>query len=54
MYESYRAHVAQRCGAPCLILSARHGFLQPDTKIAPYDEPMTRQRADQMVADLSR
>ncbi|CAM3375078.1 MULTISPECIES: DUF6884 domain-containing protein [Cupriavidus] len=54
MYESYRAHVRSDAAPRVLILSARHGFLQPDTKIAPYDEPMTRQRADQMVADLSR
>uniref|UniRef100_UPI003F4995F9 DUF6884 domain-containing protein n=1 Tax=Cupriavidus necator TaxID=106590 RepID=UPI003F4995F9 len=36
-----------------LILSARHGFLHPSTEVAPYDERMTRQRADQMMADLS-
>ncbi|WP_316157422.1 DUF6884 domain-containing protein [Cupriavidus sp. BIC8F] len=53
MFQSYRAHLRSDA-APCvLILSARHGFLQPDTEIAPYDERMARQRADQMVADLS-
>jgi hypothetical protein len=54
MYESYRAHVRSDAAPRVLILSARHGFLQPDTEIAPYDERMTRQRADQMLADLSR
>jgi hypothetical protein len=54
MYESYRAHVRGDATPRVLILSARHGFLQPDTEIAPYDERMTRQRADQMLADLSR
>lgn len=54
MYESYRAHVRSDAVPRVLILSARHGFLQPDTEIAPYDERMTRQRAEQMVADLSR
>jgi len=54
MYESYRAHVRSDATPRVLILSARHGFLQPDTEIAPYDERMTRQRADQMLADLSR
>ncbi|MBP0624137.1 hypothetical protein J8I82_30120 [Cupriavidus sp. LEh25] len=54
MYESYRAHVRGDAAPRVLILSARHGFLRPDTEIAPYDERMTRQRADQMVADLPR
>ncbi|WP_238553153.1 DUF6884 domain-containing protein [Cupriavidus necator] len=54
MYESYRAHVRSDAAPRVLILSARHGFLQPDTEIAPYDERMTRQRADQMLSDLSR
>ncbi|MFJ4294384.1 DUF6884 domain-containing protein [Cupriavidus sp. NPDC089707] len=54
MYASYRAHVRSDAAPRVLILSARHGFMQPDTEIAPYDERMTRQRADQMLADLSR
>lgn len=54
MYESYRAHVRSDTAPRVLILSARHGFLSPDTEIAPYDERMTRQRADQMMADLPR
>lgn len=53
MYQSYRAHLRSDAVPSVLILSARHGFLQPDTEIAPYDERMTRQRADQMMADLS-
>lgn len=52
MYESYRAHVRGGAAPNVLILSARHGFLSPDTEIAPYDERMTPQRADQMLADL--
>ncbi|CAN7755265.1 hypothetical protein LJR296_006766 [Cupriavidus necator] len=36
-----------------LILSARHGLLHPNTEVAPYNERMTRQRADQMMAALS-
>ncbi|MGN5478605.1 DUF6884 domain-containing protein [Cupriavidus basilensis] len=54
MYASYRAHVRSEAAPRVLILSARHGFLQPDSEIAPYDERMTRQRADQMLADLPR
>lgn len=53
MYESYRAHVRSDAAPRMLILSARHGFLHPDAEIAPYDERMTPQRADQMMADLS-
>lgn len=54
MYASYRAHVRSEAAPRVLILSARHGFLQPDSEIAPYDERMTRQRADQTLADLPR
>lgn len=53
MYQSYWAHLRSDAAPYVLILSARHGFLQPDTEIAPYDQRMTRQRADQMVRDLS-
>jgi len=35
-----------------LILSAKHGFLNPHAKIAPYDERMTPKRAEQMLANL--
>ncbi|WP_439673158.1 Lipoprotein (plasmid) [Cupriavidus necator] len=52
MYQSYRAHLRSDAAPRVLILSARHGFLQPDTEITPYDQRMTRQRADQMMADL--
>ncbi|MDK2660832.1 DUF6884 domain-containing protein [Cupriavidus consociatus] len=54
MYASYRAHVRSDAAPRVLILSALHGFLPPDTEIAPYDERMTRKRADQMMADLPR
>ncbi len=54
MYQSYRAHVRSDAAPRVLILSARHGFLQPDSEIAPYDERMTRQRADHMLDDLPR
>ncbi|WP_249221395.1 DUF6884 domain-containing protein [Cupriavidus sp. KK10] len=52
MYQSYRAHLRSDAAPHALILSARHGFLQPDTEIDPYDLRMTRQRANQMVADF--
>ncbi|MDK3022853.1 hypothetical protein QO239_09645 [Cupriavidus taiwanensis] len=53
MYQSYRTHLRSDAAPRVLILSARHGFLHPDTEIAPYDQRMTQQRADQMMADLS-
>ncbi len=52
MYRSYRAHLRSDTAPHVLILSARHGFLDPHTSIAPYDEYMTPQRAEQMLADL--
>ncbi len=41
--------------SPCvLILSAEHGFLSPDSVLAPYNRRMTVARADEMLADLRR
>lgn len=52
MYQSYRAHLHSIAAPYVLILSARHGFLDPHTEIAPYDQRMTPQRAEQMLAHL--
>lgn len=52
MYQSYRTHVRGDESPTVLILSARHGFLAAHTEIAPYDQRMTPQRADQMLNDL--
>ncbi|MDX6008499.1 DUF6884 domain-containing protein [Cupriavidus necator] len=52
MYESYRAHVRPEASPNVLILSARHGFIDPRDVIAPYDQRMTTQRADEILADL--
>ncbi|QOT82180.1 hypothetical protein F7R26_038925 (plasmid) [Cupriavidus basilensis] len=35
-----------------MILSARHGFIQPDAEIAPYDLRMTADRAQIMLSGL--
>jgi len=53
MYQSYRAHVFSDTVPQVLILSSKHGFLEPETEIAPYDERMTPQCAEQMLADLA-
>ncbi len=52
MYQSYRTHVRHDAAPHVLILSAKHGFLDPHAEIAPYDERMTPQRAEQMLANL--
>lgn len=52
MYESYRAHVRPEASPNVLILSARHGFIDPRDVIAPYDQRMTAERADEILADL--
>ncbi|SPS02841.1 DUF6884 domain-containing protein [Cupriavidus taiwanensis] len=52
MYQSYRAHVCDGGVPTVLILSAHHGFLEAHAEIAPYDERMTPQRAEQMIQHL--
>ncbi|CAG9183730.1 DUF6884 domain-containing protein [Cupriavidus pinatubonensis] len=52
MYQSYRAHVRHDAAPHVLILSAKHGFLDPHAEIAPYDERMTSQRGEQMLTNL--
>ncbi len=52
MYQSYRAHLHRDTAPRVLILSARHGFFDPHAEIAPYDEHMTPQCADQMMVNL--
>ncbi|SCU73647.1 conserved hypothetical protein [Cupriavidus necator] len=52
MYEFYREHLRREARPNVLILSARHGFLDPHAVIDPYDQRMTAPRADAMLADL--
>jgi hypothetical protein len=53
MYETFRAHVRADAQPQVIILSAQHGFIQPDAEIAPYDAGMTADRAVIMLSDLS-
>ncbi|MCY0853905.1 DUF6884 domain-containing protein [Cupriavidus sp. D39] len=53
MYETFRAHVRADAQPQVIILSAQHGFIQPDAEIAPYDARMTADRAETMLSDLS-
>lgn len=52
MYQSYRAHVRTGWEPTVLILSARHGFLDPAALLQPYEERMSPARADQFLAGL--
>jgi len=52
MYQTYRANVRAGAEPHIVILSALHGFLNPETIIAPYDQRMTGARADEMLAHL--
>ncbi|MFJ1256880.1 DUF6884 domain-containing protein [Cupriavidus sp. CuC1] len=53
MYETFRAHVRADAQPQVIILSAQHGFIQPDAEIAPYDARMTADRAETMLSGLS-
>lgn len=52
LYQSYRVHVRETARPAVLILSSRHGFLNPHAPIEPYDERMSSSRADEMIAAL--
>lgn len=54
MYSSYRAHVRAAAQPHVVILSALHGFLEPDALIAPYDQRMNADRSRALLADLTR
>lgn len=54
LYQSYRVHVRHNARPSVLILSARHGFVDPLAQIEPYDECMSPSRADQMIAGLDQ
>jgi len=46
--------IAERTGARVLILSARHGLLDPSTVVEPYDETLTKRRALDGPAPVAR
>ena len=52
MYETFRAHVKSHARPNVIILSALHGFVEPERIISPYEQKMTSARADEMVAGL--
>ncbi|HHA1396904.1 TPA: DUF6884 domain-containing protein [Enterobacter hormaechei subsp. xiangfangensis] len=52
MYSTFRANVPATWPA-IVILSARHGFIEADRVIAPYEQRMTEARAGEMVGELT-
>lgn len=54
MYKTFRACVKPLARPEVVILSAMHGFVQADAILAPYEQRMTKARADAMLADLPR
>lgn len=51
MYSTFRANVPAIRPA-IVILSAKHGFIEADRVIEPYEQRMTEARADEMIAEL--
>lgn len=51
MYSTFRAN-APATRPAVVILSAKHGFIEADRSINPYEQRMTEARADEMVAAL--
>lgn len=53
-FQTYKANVQPGAFPLVVILSAKHGFVNADEEIAPYDEVMSTARADTMLTDLSK
>ena len=53
-FQTYKSNVQPGAFPLVVILSAKHGFVNADEQIAPYDEVMSARRADTMLADLSK
>lgn len=52
MYSTFRSN-APKTRPAVVILSARHGFIDANRIIEPYEQRMTAERACEMVAELS-
>jgi hypothetical protein len=51
MYSTFRAN-APATRPAVVILSAKHGFIEADRVIDPYEQRMTEARADEMLGEL--
>jgi hypothetical protein len=52
MYSTFRANVKRDARPHVVILSAQHGFIPGDEVIAPYEQRLTPERANEMLAKL--
>lgn len=52
MFETFRAHARAGFIPDVIILSALYGFIGPKKVLSPYDQKMTTERADEMIANL--
>lgn len=52
MYSTFRAN-APAARTAVVILSAKHGFIDADRVIEPYEQRMTEARADEMIDELA-
>ncbi|WP_241172580.1 DUF6884 domain-containing protein [Burkholderia gladioli] len=53
MYSIYRANVRSETAPALMILSARHGFIRPNTVIEPYEQRMTEARAEAWLREIA-
>ncbi|CAB4159068.1 hypothetical protein UFOVP703_55 [uncultured Caudovirales phage] len=53
LWTTYRKALGGQEPPQLLILSAKHGFVSPFSTLAPYDQLMTEERADELIADIA-
>jgi hypothetical protein len=53
-FQTYKSNVQPGAFPLVVILSAKHGFINTNQEIAPYDEVMSTARADTMLANLPK
>jgi|GEM_PF-4670401 len=53
LWNTYRKALGAQSPPRLFILSAKHGFVRPDQVIEPYDQLMTAERADELVASIA-
>ncbi|WP_373369570.1 DUF6884 domain-containing protein [Burkholderia gladioli] len=51
--STYRADVRAETAPAAMILSARHGFIDSDTVIEPYEQRMTEARAEALLEEIA-
>jgi hypothetical protein len=54
LWTTYRKTLGSQEAPQLFILSAKHGFVPPDRMMAPYDQLMTPERADELIANIAR